>query len=242
LNLQGDSCALVEFFLSHLLPGKEGNKMKKIMFLVGLIVFLPAMVFSQEKIEAPVWNIGEKWIFTGDGSIEVVKVDPSGCILKFSEGKCIFETQGYNAVFFQKPSLNRVKFLEGDKQTKYTRAYKKLFDFPLSIGKQWKDAYSTKSIMGPYAGRSSYDYSENFSALGWEDIETRAGKFKALKLEYKRKQTGSTSGWGDGDEIKNQYWYSPEVKYFVKCQYDKDWMKGLKELFNWELTSFKLKR
>jgi hypothetical protein len=96
--------------------------------------------------------------------------------------------------------------------------------------------------MGPFAGRNSFDYSENFSPLGWEDVEIRAGKFKTLKLEYKRKQTGSTSGWGDGDEIINHYWYSPDVKYFVKCQYDKDWMKGLKELFNWELTSFQLKK
>ncbi|MBP1715101.1 MAG: hypothetical protein H6Q42_3304, partial [Deltaproteobacteria bacterium] len=52
--------------------------MKKTMFLVWLVVFLPVMVFAQEKIEAPVWNIGDKWIFTGDGSIEVVKVDPNG--------------------------------------------------------------------------------------------------------------------------------------------------------------------
>lgn len=215
--------------------------MKK-MFLVCLVVFFPAMVFAQEKIEAPVWNAGDKWVFTGDGSIEVVKADPSGFILKFSDGKCLFESQAYNSIFFQKPSLNRTKFLEGGKENKYTRAYKKLFDFPIGVGKQWKDAYSTKAIMGQFAGRNTFDYIEYFSALGWEDVQIRAGKFKALKLEYKRKQTGSTSGWGDGDEIINRYWYSPEAKYFVKCEYDKDWMKGLKEMFNWELTSFQLKK
>ncbi len=96
--------------------------------------------------------------------------------------------------------------------------------------------------MGPYAGGGPYDYSENFSILGWEDVEIRAGKFKALKLEYKRKQTAITSPWGTDEEIKNQYWYSPDVKYFVKCQYDKDWMKGFKEMFNWELTYFQLKK
>ena len=88
----------------------------------------------------------------------------------------------------------------------------------------------------------AYEYSENYKVLGWEDAEVRAGKFKALRLEYKRVVTG-TSGWGVmGEEIKNQYWYSPDVKYFVKCQYDKDWMKGEKEIFNWELTSFQLKK
>ena len=45
---------------------------KKIIFLGLLLVFLAAMVFAQEKIEAPVWNVGDKWAFTGNGNVEVV--------------------------------------------------------------------------------------------------------------------------------------------------------------------------
>jgi hypothetical protein len=62
-------------------------------------------------------------------------------------------------------------------------------------------------------------------------------------LEYKRVLTAS-SGFGSdiGKEFKNQYWYSPELKYFVKCEYDKDLIKGNKEIFDWELTSFHLKK
>jgi hypothetical protein len=218
--------------------------MKRMLFLGLLIVFLPALLFAQEKVEAPVWNVGDKWTFTGDGSIEVVNADQSVYILNFSEGTCIYESQGFNTILFQKTSLNRINTVERDKRVKYTRGYKKLFDFPLTIGKQWKEAYSTKAFYGPSAGRYSMDYSENFSALGWEDVGVRAGKFKALKVEYKRKLTGSSSIFGGniGEEIKSHYWYSPDVKYFVKCQYDKDWMKGSKEIFDWELTSFQLKK
>ena len=43
-------------------------------------------------------------------------------------------------------------------------------------------------------------------------------------------------------ETNHLYWYSPDVKYFVKCQYDKDWMKDKKDIFNWESTSFQLKK
>jgi hypothetical protein len=116
----------------------------------------------------------------------------------------------------------------------------KVLDFPLSTGKQWKTAYSST---GPGATHPvSYDFSEICKVSGWEDIVVQAGKFKALSLEYKRVVTRAT-GWGTmGAEIINQYWYSPEVKYFVKCQYDKEWMKGNKEIFNWELTSFQLKK
>ncbi len=214
--------------------------MKKIGFLVWMIAFLPVMVFAQEKIEAPTWNVGDKWIYTGDGSIEVVKVDQSGYILKFSEEKCKLESQGYKTILFGKPTLNRINAVEKDKRKKYVMGLSRVLDFPLSIGKQWETAYSAT---GPSAaGVSSYDFSETHKISGWEDIIVQAGKFKALKLEYKRVTTRA-SGWGSiGREMINQYWYSPDVKYFIKCQYDKDWMKGDKEIFNWELTSFQLKK
>ncbi len=212
--------------------------MKRILGL--LFVLLPVMVFAQEKVEAPIWNVGDKWTFTGDGSIEVMKVDQSGYILKFSEGKCIFESQGCSTILFGKVNLNRINAVQGDKRKKYVMGLSKLLDFPLGTGKEWKTAYSST---GPGAmGPISYDFSEIYKVSGWENIEVQGGKFKALRLEYKRVTTGS-SGWGAiGREMKNQYWYSPEVKYFVKCQYDKDWMKEKKEFFNWELTSFQLKK
>jgi len=218
-------------------PRKEGNKMKKIIFLAWLVLFLPGIVSAQEKVEAPVWNVGDKWNFTGDGSIEVVKADQSGYILKFSEGKCIFESQGCNTILFEKSTRNRINVVEGDKRKKYTMGLRKILDFPLNSGKQWKYAYSARvrgAMQEVYA-----DYSENYKVLGWEDTEVRAGKFKALRLEYTRGGTGPMTRIED---IKHLYWYSPDVKYFVKCQYDKDWMKGNKEIFNWELTSFQLKK
>ena len=241
---QGDPCNPVRSSLFHPLPGEEGNKMRKIMFLGLLVVFLPAMVSAQEKIDAPAWNVGDKWTFTGDGIIEVIKADQSGYTLKFSKRTCIYETQGYDTILFHKSSLNRLNFLEGDKQKKYTRGHKKLFDFPLSVGKQWKDAYSTKPFFGTYSGQNYEDYSEKYSVLGWEGAEVRAGKFKALKVEYRRMLTGSTSLYAAPStvEIKSYYWYSPEAKYFVKCQYDKEWMEAYKEFFNWEVTSFQLKK
>ena len=215
--------------------------MKKILFMGLLIVFLPVMVFAQEKIEAPVWNVGDKWFFTGDGSIEVIKSDPNGYILKFSEGKCIVESQGCNTILIEKSTRNRINALEGDKRKKYVMGLSKILDFPLSTGKQWKTGYSATDPGLAY--QISYDYSENYTVLGWEDITVQAGKFKVLGVEYKRKTISSSGTWANiGEEIISQYWYSPDVKYFVKCKYDKDWMKGKKEIFDWELTSFQLKK
>ena len=217
--------------------------MKKMVLLALLIVFLPAMVFAQEKVEAPVWNVGDKWNFTGDGSIAVVKVDPDGFILKFSDRICMVETQGCSAILFEKSNRNRIYAVEGDKRKKYVMGLAKLFDFPFMLGKNWKYAYSAKTIMGGAYHPVSNDYSENYTVVRWEDLQVQAGRFKALKLEYKRITTGSSSSWGGtGEEINNLYWYSPEVKYLVKCQYDKDILKGSKDIFNWELISFQLKK
>jgi hypothetical protein len=214
---------------------------KKIIFLGFLLVFLAPMVFAQEKIEAPVWNVGDKWTYTGDGNIEVIKSDPNGYILKFSEGKCIVESQGCKTILFEKATLNRINAVEGDKGKKYVMGLSKILDFPLSAGKQWKTGYSGNEP--GFGHQLSYDFSESYKVLGWEDITVQAGKFKVIGMEYRRKAISSSGTWASiGEEIVNQYWYSPDVKYFVKCKYDKDWMKGKKEIFDWELTSFQLKK
>jgi hypothetical protein len=212
--------------------------MKRILLLAWLVVFLPEMVPAQEKIEAPVWNVGDKWAFTGDGSIEVMKVDQSGYVLKFSDRNCLFESQGCNTIFLEKSTRNRAHAVEGEKYKKYTMGLRKIFDFPLSNGKQWNYAYS--AIVKGAMQMNYVDYSEHCKVLGWEDTQVRAGRFKALRLEYIRGGTGAMNI--RMEDIKHLYWYSPEVKYFVKCQYDKDWLMGQKEVFNWELTSFDLKK
>jgi hypothetical protein len=216
---------------------------KKKIYLAWLIVFLPAMVFAQEKVEAPIWNVGDKWTFTGNGSIEVAKVDESGYILKFSDGACIIETQSCNAILFEKSTRNRINAVEGDKRKKYTMGFRRILEFPFSTGKQWKGAYSGPVLIGRGAQEQmALDYSEIFKIVGWEDVQVQAGKFKVLKLEYKA-IASSPLGWGPKDlQFNHYYWYSPDAKYFVKCEYDKDWMKQDKQVFNWELTSFQLKK
>jgi len=120
----------------------------------------------------------------------------------------------------------------------------KILNFPLSTGKQSKSGYSGRAVSSVGGFTRHLDYSETCNVMGWENVGVRAGQFKAIRLEYRRKIVGATAimGANIGEEIINQYWYSPDVEYFVKCQYDKDWMKGDKEIFNWELTSFQVKK
>jgi hypothetical protein len=98
--------------------------MKRIIFLGCLVLFLPAMVFAQEKVEAPVWNVGDKWDFGKDGFLEVLGIDKNGYIAKFSAGVFFKSAQG--TVIFDKSTFKVLYVLEGDKVKKYRRGHRRI--------------------------------------------------------------------------------------------------------------------
>ena len=63
--------------------------MKKMIFLCFVVLFLASSVWAQEKIEAPILNVGDKWTYKrADGQIysnEVVKVTDDLFIIKPGE-------------------------------------------------------------------------------------------------------------------------------------------------------------
>jgi hypothetical protein len=245
---RGFRFSLWSFLFSSIIKKKGGAEMKKVVFSVLLIAVFPSFVFAQDKIEAPIWNVGDKWVFTGDGTIEAIQVDQNGYLMNFSDSICVLERQGFNKIIFDKSTLQRSVSLDGEKRRKYSMGLKNIFNFPFSPGKQWKHTYSAQPIIikgyRSSQGIPTLDYYENIKILEWEDIGVQAGKMRALKIEFvnghKEYQVGMYPR--PGIEFKHYYWYSPNVKYFVKCQYDKEWMKENKEIFDWELTSFHLKK
>jgi hypothetical protein len=198
--------------------------MKKILISLSFFVlFIPAIVCAQNKVEAPVWNMGDKWSLTGDVTITVVNADEKTYAVKYSTAG------GESILISEKSSLNRLYSMDKDKRTPYEGRNKRLFNFPLEIGKSWNDNFTTKGAL------KQYTYLETFTVLGWEDIVVQAGKFRTLKIEYKQGRDDEPTKEG-----KLWYWYSPDVKYMVKCQYEKSGYWDT--LYDWELTSFELKK
>lgn len=203
--------------------------MKKTILLIFLVLSIPAIGHGQDKVEAPVWNVGDKWTISEDVVVTVVNADQEGYTVKYS-------TSRWELTFLcDKTSLNRTYYIGEDKRIKYEGRNKRLFNFPLNVGKTWKDQYVTKP-----AALASQDvtYLETFTVLGWEEIVVQAGKFKTLKLEYKQETVGQVEG--RPKEGKAWYWYSPEAKYMVKYQCEKSdyW----DTIHDWELASFKSKQ
>lgn len=197
--------------------------MKKMILLGFLMVFIPAIVCGQDKVQAPVWNIGDKWKLTEDVIIMVVNADESSYAVKY------LTAGGESILIFEKSSVNRLYVMDKDKRIPYEGRNKRLFNFPLDIGKTWKDKFISKGAL------KEYTYLETFTVLGWEDIVVQAGKFKTVKIEYKQANADEPAKEG-----KLWYWYSPDVKYMVKCQHGKgDYWDAIHD---WELTSFELKK
>ena len=200
--------------------------MKKILILSCLILYFATMVYAQEKIEAPIWNIEDKWNFKRKATMTVVDADESNYTIR----------SGTSIYIYEKSSLNILYSMERDRRIKYKEGRRRLLNFPLEIGKTWKDRFVSRPTYGTTGASPENIYYETYTVLGWEDIVVEAGKFRAIKLEYKQEGIGQDRTWVG----KAWYWYSPEVGYFVNCQHENSpvWIGT----YDWELTSFKLKK
>ena len=205
--------------------------MKKLLMLGCLTVFLTTMVYAQDKIEAPVWNVGDKWSFTSGNTVMVMNADENTYTVKF------LTPDSESVRIYEKSSLNRLYSIERDRQVKYRGVQKRILNFPLDIGKSWKDSCTAKPI-GSTPASPEFQYFETYTVLGWEDIVIKEGKSKGLKIEYKQGRV--TERGLPTKEGKAYYWYSPDVKYLIKYQYEKSPYWGGSS--DWELTSFELKK
>jgi len=188
------------------------------------------MVLAQETVEAPIWNVGDRWVFT-QGTIAVVGADDSSYTLSFSKETSILENKTFEQIIFDKASRNRIFALKDGTREPYTIALRRILNFPMRLGTEWKDAFTMTTLIGARKGQTN-KYAETVKVVAWEDVQVKAGTFRAIKLENVQESVAYGSG-------KDVYWYAPEVRYFVKCQYDPYYRHGVSD---WELVSFELKK
>lgn len=183
----------------------------------------------EEKCEAPIWNIGDKWKFKDISertwTTEVLDIKEDLFIIKAGRAQDLWA--------YDKKTLN-VKYLieQSGRRVKSTSSDRKLFDFPITIGKKWTD-----TITGTATGDTlEVTYVNEFKIEGTEEVTTAAGRFNAYRIHYKQTNLGPTgaSGWV-------RFWYSPEVKNWIKREFDKSPLWVNTRLQNAELISYHLK-
>lgn len=182
--------------------------MKKMILLSFLVLFIPVILHGQDKVEAPVWSVGDKWTWKrADGATlnnQVIDVKEDLYVLKMGGDPDLY---GYD-----KKTMN-VKLLmkEGGGQFKSESALRKVLDFPMFVGKKWTDTTVAKPARQLLAkSQAEITFINEFRVEGIEDITTPVGTFKCYKIRFKQtNMSSSRNGWV-------HYWYSPEVKIWIK--------------------------
>jgi hypothetical protein len=204
--------------------------MKKIIVLSLVILFLVSMAWAQEKCEAPVWNVGDTWTYKlADGNTQTREV------VDVSNDLFILKIEGHLSAYDRKTMNLKYLIDEKGKQVEATSGVRKLYDFPIVVNKMWSDTSTSVPVMGKKGGYATYE--NEFKIVSTEIITTPAGKFECYKIYYHRRNVTSRKGGGSA-----HYWYSPEVKAWVKREYDMSttfWSGP--SATNAELISYKIK-
>lgn len=203
--------------------------MKKIIVLSLVILFLVSMAWAQEKCEAPVWNVGDTWTYKlTDGktqTLEVVDISNDLFIVKINRSQ--------NLSAYDRKTMNlKYRIDETGKKEEAISGDRKLYDFPIAVNKVWSDNTESSS------GRSNVTYANEFKVVSTEIVTTPAGKFECYKISYDRRNLSAKRGPGSGRGTI-YYWYSPEVKAWVKRDIG---MLTTTSLENAELISYKIKQ
>lgn len=206
--------------------------MKKIAMLIAVLILMAGgFASAQEKIEAPVWNVGDKWVYqTADGkksSNEVVKAEGEVFVVRMGGSPLLY--------VFDKKTMSITKYIDSS-GTEASAAALNVYDFPLFVGKKWGGRILPSSATRQ-SGAGPWEYS--FNAEKIEEIKTAAGSFKAYKLYCKHANLNPRAthvgGW-------MKFWYSPDAKAWVKKEVQKSaYFHGTVNV-DTELVSYQLKK
>ena len=85
----------------------------------------------------------------------------------------------------------------------------------------WKGGEAFPVVMDQSIGGKKMRMTRWFRAIGWEDLETKAGNFKALHIQV--------TGMNGGLELKRGYWFAPGTGFIKE---DKKYYLGDKMIMN----------
>jgi hypothetical protein len=206
------------------------DKMKKFILLNVICFLLASQAWAQEKCESPVWTVGDRWTYKftkgQTGSQEVVDRSNDLVILKIEGVRSLSA--------YDRKTMNLQYIIdETGKQVKAISPFRNLYDFPIVVNKMWRDTTISKSA------KDSLDtnFTSEFKIEGTEIVSITAGKFSSYKIYCKQtNMTANKSGWV-------RYWYSPEVKAWVKREGEKSrYWEGVSAGQDAELISYKVKQ
>jgi hypothetical protein len=178
---------------------------------------------KSSKIEKPQWKPGNQWRYawkrpgsSGTVTREVVREET------FAGVPSYVVQVGKNENFYSKEVLGLLATMVGGKIIFKRDAPYQPLSWPLEVGKEWRNSF----ILERLEEKSSQKIDNRVVVSKVEAVKVPAGNYEALKIDVYDAYSGT---------LRTEYWYSPEVKWFVRARaYEQS---GVREE---ELMSYKI--
>jgi hypothetical protein len=156
-------------------------------------------------ISHPEWRIGDKWIYHktifGTSTTTFKKVIGEDVF----RGTPVFIVRnGEGDMLYAKPGLGFVGSRRNGKMISEVDKVNQVTPWPLEPQKETRISFTSSDIQ-----KNSMRNDRVILVPGKERIHVAAGEFEAIKIEVYE---------GSNGRLREEYWYSPKVKWFVKIR------------------------
>ena len=193
----------------------KSTEMKtKVLFHMALLLIFGNCATT--KTHPPIlkdYTLGEKWIWKWERVVE-------GEVR--AQGEDMQEVVNYRGTLGLWNGVDTVQISNTLHQEQGSTPFR---NWPLQVGKKWKYESEWENNEGT-TGKTSQDV----EITAFEELHVVAGTFKAYQIEYKGIVTNSRGFKGEMTDI---WWYSPELKTYIKHVNDDGY-----GLYTNELTSY----
>lgn len=199
--------------------------------MLGLVMTLAVLIFATtahaQSHGSPTLSVGDTWKRSNDLEIKVVKVEEAGVEVAGALSTC--PTCIYH--LDRNLSILNVTHADGKPVDVTQHGFVPLghdwrfYDFPLEVKKTWRF-----QPQGWFRG-NVYRYTVDATVSAYEDVKTKAGRFKAYKIDY---DWTVHTNFGDF-RWTSVLWYAPDVKQSVK------FTSTSRTAQEWELVSYTVK-
>jgi len=154
----------------------------------------------------PEWKAGYEWRYSwkepaGSGTLtrEVVREE------SFDGVPTYVVKTGKSETFYAKDVLGAIATTTAGRVTLKRDAPYQPLSWPLYVGKEWKNSYLSERPLE----KSSERFDLRMAVSQLETVQVKAGNFEAFKIEVFNAYSGV---------LLTEFWYSPQVKWFVKSR------------------------
>ncbi|WP_461630632.1 hypothetical protein [Labilibaculum euxinus] len=171
---------------------------KKVIFQITalLLLLVSCSPSTTNKPSLNDYQSGEKWVWNWKRTVE-------GEVR--AQGEDLQEVVDYNGVLGLWNGVDTVRISTTLDQKQSNTPFR---SWPLFVGKKWKYESEWENDEGT-KGKTSQDV----EVVSFEELNVEAGNFMAYKIEYKGMVTNSRGYKG---EMSDMWWYSPELKTYIK--------------------------